>query len=38
MDKWIKPAKLSRTISSFPNNNGEDVYLGIAHTEDKNIF
>lgn len=36
--KEIKPAKLSKTISSFANTNGGDVYLGIAHIEDKNIY
>lgn len=36
--KGIKPAKLSKTISSFANTNGGDVYLGISHTEDKNLY
>ena len=36
--KESKPAKLSRPISSFANTNGGDVYLGISHAEDKNIY
>ena len=36
--KDIKPAKLSKTISAFANTNGGDVYLGIAHTEDKTVY
>ena len=36
--KEIKPAKLSRTISAFANTNGGDVYLGIAHEEDKAVY
>lgn len=36
--KDIKPAKLSKTVSAFANTNGGDVYLGIAHTEDKTVY
>ncbi len=36
--KDIKPAKLSKTVSAFANTNGGDIYLGIAHTEDKTIY
>lgn len=36
--KDIKPAKLSKTISAFANTNGGDIYLGISHQEDKNLY
>lgn len=36
--KDIKPAKLSRTISAFANTNGGDVYVGIAHKDDKTEY
>ena len=36
--KDIKPSKLSRTISAFANLNGGEVYLGIAHGENKNEY
>lgn len=36
--KDIRPAKLSKTVSAFANTNGGDIYLGIAHTEDKTIY
>lgn len=36
--KDIKPAKLSKTISAFANANGGDIYIGISHQKDKNIY
>ena len=36
--KDIRPAKLSRTISAFANTNGGDVYVGIAHRDDKTKY
>lgn len=36
--KDIKPSKLSKTISAFANTNGGDIYIGISHREDKNLY
>ncbi len=36
--KDIKPAKLSRTVSAFANSNGGEIYLGIAHFDDKDQY
>lgn len=36
--KGIKPSKLSKTVSAFANTNGGDIYLGIAHGEDKTVY
>lgn len=36
--KDIKPSKLSKTISAFANTNGGDIYIGISHREDRNLY